>query len=318
MPEAAGPAGARVEILMATRNGERYVAEQIASILGQTDDDWTLTVRDDCSTDGTFRIVTDAAREHPDRVTVLRRATPSGSAARSFLEMLAGSTAEYVMLCDQDDVWEAEKVAVTRSAMQRLEEGVDGQVPLLVHTDLTVTDESLRVLEGSMIQAQQLDGTESRLSRLVVQNMVTGCTVMVNRPLLDLVREPFDGVVMHDWWLALIASALGGIGFVDTPTVRYRQHQGNTVGARASRGLAYKVDRMLDAEGVRRSLNDAYQQARAFLDHYADRLTASQVAALEAFVGLPELAKVGRIRALRRHGLWKNTAARRLGQVLFV
>jgi glycosyltransferase involved in cell wall biosynthesis len=318
MPEAPGPAGTRLEILMATRNGERYVAEQIRSILAQTDDGWTLTVRDDCSTDGTVRIVTDLEREHPDRIAVRRRETPSGSAARSFLEMIAASTADYVMLCDQDDVWAADKVAVTRAAMRRLETGTGQGTPLLVHTDLTVTDENLRVVAGSMMRAQQLDGAESRLTRLVVQNMVTGCTVMVNRPLLDLVREPFDGVVMHDWWLALIASALGEIGFVETPTVRYRQHEENAVGARPSRGLGYKVNRLLDAEGVRRSLNDAYPQAGAFLDLYADRLTADQVAVLTAFVGVPGLGKVGRLRVLRRHGLWKNTAARRLGQVLFV
>lgn len=318
MPEAPGPAGTRLEILMATRNGERYVAEQITSILGQTHGDWTLTVRDDCSTDGTVGIVTDLAREHPGRITVLRRETPSGSAARSFLEMVAGSAADYVMLCDQDDVWETDKIAVTLAEMRRLESRAGSPAPLLVHTDLTVTDENLRVVAASMTRAQQLDGAESRLSRLVVQNMVTGCTVMVNRPLLDLVREPFDGIVMHDWWLALIASALGEIGFVEAPTVRYRQHEENVVGARPSRGLGYKVNRLLDGEGVRRSLNDAYPQARAFLDHYADRLTADQVAALGAFVSLPTLGKVGRLRALRRYGLWKNTAARRLGQILFV
>lgn len=153
-----------------------------------------------------------------------------------------------------------------------------------------------------MMQAQQLDGRESRLARLVTQNTVTGCTVMVNRALVDMVRGPFDAVVMHDWWLAMIASAFGAIGFVDTPTVLYRQHEDNAVGARPSRSLEYKVNRLLDKEGVTRSLRDSFAQAEM----------------LRAFTSVPRLGKAGRLRVLRRYGFWKNTVVRRLGQILYV
>jgi len=310
--------GHTIDILMATYNGERFVGEQIESILRQSDPDWTLTVRDDCSTDGTVAVVRDIAARHPDRIAVQLRGESSGSAARSFLEMLRASHAPYVMLSDHDDVWLDDKIAVTVAKMRELERRFGAGTPLLVHTDLTVTDAGLRVTSRSMMDAQQLDGSESRLARLVTQNTVTGCTVMVNRPLADLVREPFDGIAMHDWWLAVIASAFGAIGFIDTPTVLYRQHGDNAVGAKPSRGLSYKLNRLLDREGITGGFTASFAQAAAFLEHFEDRLSDVQVEMLRAYVTIPRLGKAGRLRTLRRHGFWKNTAVRRLGQVLYV
>lgn len=311
-------AGHTIDILLATYNGERFIDAQIESVLRQNRTDWMLTVRDDCSTDGTLALVHDLARRHPGRITVQARPTASGSAKQNFLEMLTGSHAPYVMLCDHDDVWLEDKIALTAARMRELEHRFGADVPLLVHSDLIVTDAELQVLSPSMMDAQQLDGRESRLGRLIIQNVVTGCTVMVNRPLADMVREPFDEIVMHDWWLALIASAFGAIGFLERPTVLYRQHGTNTVGARPSRSLSYKMKRLLDKEGVTRSLADSYAQAEAFLGHFDAQLSQEQASMIRAYAAIPHLGKVGRLQTLRRNGFWKNTAVRRLGQVLYV
>jgi len=313
-----GTDGPTIDVLMAAHNGERFIGEQIESVLRQGSTGWRLTVRDDCSTDGTLAIVGDYAARHPDRIVAEERGENSGSAKQNFLEMLLRSEAPYVMLCDQDDVWLDDKIAVTLQRMAEMERRHGADTPLLVHSDLTVTDTALRVTARSMMAAQQLDGRESRLNRLVVQNTVTGCTVMVNRALVTMVREPFDRIVMHDWWLALIASAFGAIGFVDTPTALYRQHDTNAVGARPSRGLAYKVDRLLDREGITTALAESFAQAAVLLEHFEDRLSDVQVEMLRAYVTIPQLGKVGRLRVLRHYGFWKNTAVRRLGQVLYV
>jgi glycosyltransferase involved in cell wall biosynthesis len=307
-----------IDILMPTFDGAAFVAEQVASILRQSDQDWHLTVRDDGSTDGTLDVVSDLALAHPDRITVGRRDTPSGSAKQNALEMLTSAHARYLMFADQDDVWLDDKVARTRARMAELEAELGTATPILVHTDLMVAHRDLRVAAPSMMAAQQLDGRETRLGRLLAQNTVTGCTVMVNRALADLVDEPFDDVVMHDWWLALIASAFGGIGFVDTPTVLYRQHEANVVGARPSRGLRYKLDRLLDKEGVTSSLTASYSQASAFLTHLGSRLSPAQAELVADFAAIPTLPKSARLRLVRRHGFWKNTLARRLGQILYV
>jgi len=313
-----GTDGPTIDVLMAAHNGERFIGEQIESVLRQGSTGWRLTVRDDCSTDGTLAIVGDCAARHPDRIVAEERGENSGSAKQNFLEMLLRSEAPYVMLCDQDDVWLDDKIAVTLQRMAEMERRHGADTPLLVHSDLTVTDTALRVTSRSMMDAQQLDGSESRLARLVTQNTVTGCTVMVNRPLADLVWEPFDGIAMHDWWLAVIASAFGAIGFIDTPTVLYRQHGDNAVGAKPSRGLSYKLNRLLDREGITGGFTASFAQAAAFLEHFEDRLSDVQVEMLRAYVTIPQLGKAGRLRTLRRHGFWKNTAVRRLGQVLYV
>jgi glycosyltransferase involved in cell wall biosynthesis len=311
-------AGPAVEILLATHDGERFLGAQVESVLRQTSTDWSLIIRDDCSRDGTVDIARRYAAAHPDRIRVDERATPSGSAKASFLELLADSTAPYVMFCDQDDVWLDDKVEVTLAAMQDLERRHGAQTPLLVHTDLTVTDADLAVTAPSMAAAQQLAVHDTRLPRVLTQNVVTGCTVMANRALVDLVRPPFDAVAMHDWWLATIATALGAVGYVDRPTVLYRQHGDNTVGARPSRSLRYRLDRLLDKEGVTASLAASYAQAAAFGAAFGERLTPEQARLVAEFASIPRLGKLARLRVIRRFGFWKNTAARRLGQVLYV
>jgi glycosyltransferase involved in cell wall biosynthesis len=302
---------------MATYNGERFIADQIDSLLRQTETQWHLTIRDDRSTDRTHAIALEYARRHPERITVQQRETNSGSAKQNFLEMLGATRARHVMFCDHDDVWAEDKVAVTLTEMRAMEDRFGSDLPMLVHTDLTVTDSDLRVLEPSMMRAQQLDGTETRLPRLVAQNVVTGCTVMVNRALADLVRPPFDAIVMHDWWLAMIAAAVGRIAFLDAPTVLYRQHGANVVGARQSRTMSYKLARMRDP-GVAVALRDSVAQAAAFLDHFEERLSPEPVGMLRAYAALPRLGKLRRIGVLRRYGFWKNTLIRRLGQLLYV
>lgn len=306
-----------VEILLSTFQGERFLAAQLDSILAQSCDAWRLRIRDDGSADGSVALARAYAERHPERITVDVRPTPSGSAATGFLELVAASRGQYVMLADQDDVWRSQKVEQTLDRMRALEAELGAGVPALVHTDLTVVDADLRVLEPSMVRSQVLDTGRTRLASVVAQNSVTGCTVMVNRALADLVAPPFDGVAMHDWWLALLAAAFGGIGFLDTPTVLYRQHGANTVGARSARTLRYKVSRALDREGTVRSLRASYAQAGAFLERYGERLTPEQAAVLAAAATMPTKGKLARLAALHRHGLWKNTLVKRVGQVLY-
>lgn len=308
---------ATVEILLGAHDGERYLAAQLDSILAQTYEDWRLTIRDDGSGDGTLAVAEEYARRHPDRITVSTRPTASGSAARNFLELVAASTGRWVMLADQDDVWLPDKIAVTLERMTALEASLGPGVPALVHTDLSVTDADLTVVEPSMVRSQVLEGAETRLASLVIQNPVTGCTVMVNRALADRVGPPFDGVAMHDWWLAVLAAAFGGLAFVDRPTVLYRQHGANTVGARSARSLRYKLQRASDRAGVVVSLRASYAQAAAFLERYRDALTPEQAAVLHAAATLGSQGRLRRIATLRRYGLWKNTWVKRAGQVLY-
>lgn len=308
-----------ITILMAAYNGGKYIAEQIESILSQTEQDWKLIIQDDRSSDGTFAIAEDFAHRHPERIRAIQRETPSGSAQNNFFSMLKFADSEYVMFCDDDDVWLPEKISDTLLEMQRLEKVYGSDRPLLVHTDLKVVDATQNVLFDSMMKTQKLDPNRKSLNYLLVQNNVTGCTMMVNRCLLHLTVQQGlpQHAVMHDWWLALIASALGKISFVSQATILYRQHQSNQVGAKNAGSLRFNLGPLTEGKAVRQSLNVAYSQAAEFLDRFDPQLDENQIRLLRDFSGIPSLGKWKRLNVIRKDGFWKSGFFRRCGQIRF-
>lgn len=308
---------AQIDILMAVYNGERYVAQQIDSILAQDFKDWRLVIQDDCSSDHTLEICEGYAAKHPDKIVCSRLAANSGAADRNFYSLMEMAEAPYIMFSDHDDVWLPGKVGDTFAKMRELEWEYGAKVPLLVHTDLTVADESLAVRAYSMAKLQKLNPRPS-FAQLVVQNMVTGCTVMVNRCLLARLGSPPRHAVMHDWWMALIAGAMGGIGYVDKSTILYRQHGSNEVGAKDAASLSYCGKRLKDRAGARKVLLDTCVQAEEFLQRYGECLDESQRRMLSAYSRLPEQNKARRVAILARYGLWKYGVIRKIGQICFI
>lgn len=225
---------ATVVILLSTFNGAEYVAEQIESIRRQTMSDWMLLVRDDGSSDETVQIVGKLA-ETDRRIVLTEDGKGNLGPAGSFgllLQSAAEAGACYVALADQDDVWRPDKLARELQLLRSREAEVGADTPILVHSDLTVVAEDLSVVHPSFLRFQGLErAAGAPLGRLLVQNFVTGCTVVVNRALLD-VATPLPKVAMHDWWLALCAAALGQLAYLPEPTVLYRQHGRNAAGAR--------------------------------------------------------------------------------------
>ena len=118
----------RIAILMATYNGERFLAEQIASILGQANHDWHLYIHDDGSKDNTVNILNDHAMKHPDEITVLDY-PPQGGALSNFMSLLERVEADYYMFSDQDDVWMPEKVELTLQKIREMEKTYSTNVP---------------------------------------------------------------------------------------------------------------------------------------------------------------------------------------------
>lgn len=309
-----------ITILMAAYQGEKYIAEQIESILHQTEQGWRLIICDDCSSDGTFAVAEEYARKYPGRILAVQRETSSGSAQNNFFGMLAYADLEYAMFCDDDDVWLPEKIQVMLAEMKRLEASSAPETPLLVHTDLCVTDAELKTVYASMMRTQRLAPGNTGLNRLLVQNNVTGCTMMANRRLLKLAAQQGlpQHAVMHDWWLALIASALGEIGFVPQVTVLYRQHQNNQVGAKNAGSLRYNLHRLADSKATKQSLAGTYGQAAEFLDLFGPLLGEAQKQLLGDFISIPSFGKWKRLDIIRKDGFWKTGVFRKCGQLWFV
>jgi glycosyltransferase involved in cell wall biosynthesis len=218
-------------VLLSAYNGSRYIVQQIDSIRDQSYKDWQLIVRDDGSTDSTRQLVTSIAAGD-SRITLLDDQRNVGP-WRSFgilLEKAAELNAASVFLCDQDDVWLPDKMAMQLARLASISSRSPG-VPVLVHTDLTVVDEELRTINESWHRYQRMSYfAQDPLRTLLIHNAVVGCTIALNRELLSCALPVPDGVY-HDWWLALCAAAFGVIEMLEQRTVLYRQHSANVVGA---------------------------------------------------------------------------------------
>ncbi|TWU13562.1 UDP-Glc:alpha-D-GlcNAc-diphosphoundecaprenol beta-1,3-glucosyltransferase WfgD [Symmachiella macrocystis] len=230
-------AGPPVTIVLAAYNGQEYIREQIESLQQQTYANWTLLVRDDSSSDRTVDIVRELAN-HDDRITLLNDAQGWLGTTQNFGTLLKAAydaDAPYVLFADQDDVWHPEKIARQMELILCAEDEDGRNVPQLVHSDLAVVDEELRLIHDSFMGYEGLAHSPHQpLKTLLVQNFVTGCTALVNRALLELAVPIPTDAALHDWWLALCAATTGRIHYLPAATVRYRQHSKNCVGARST------------------------------------------------------------------------------------
>ena len=199
-----------VEVLLATYNGARFLREQIDSILAQDYGNIRVLARDDGSSDETVEILAQYAARFPGRFQVMPVGVATGNPKNNFLLLMKASTADYICFSDQDDVWLPDKVSRTKQAMDQLESRWGAKVPLLVFTDLHLVDDKLKIVHESFWSYMNIDpGRINRLSEMMVQSVVTGCTAMLNRPLLELsVRMP-EEAYMHDLWISWLASFMG-------------------------------------------------------------------------------------------------------------
>lgn len=286
-----------VAIVMATFNGERFLTRQLTSLLAQTTTDWHLWIRDDGSTDGTVAIIDDFARRDR-RISRVRDDLGNIGPVRGFARLLQQLPADisYAMFCDQDDEWLPDKITVSVRHMRELEHCHPG-VPVLVHTDLIVIDEQGDVTNSSFWAYSGIDPFMNSLSRLFFQNTVTGCTALLNRPLLDRTRESLDGAEMHDWWVALVARGFGIIEPLRHATVRYRQHSANVLGARRRTALPWSfVGRLLVAPHAawRRRRQDLIAkplaQALAFCTYFGDSLPEAERSLVRQLVSFEKMS----------------------------
>jgi glycosyltransferase involved in cell wall biosynthesis len=209
----------RVVVLMSTYQGERFVGEQLRSILDRLPPEGRIVIRDDGSTDGTVRCI---ASFGDGRVSV--EAGANVGYARSFFWLLehAPADAELILLCDQDDVWLPERIDRAWAAL----EGA-GDTAMLYCSRLRIVDAQLRPLGLS----PQLRGDPS-FANALTENIVTGCTAALNPAALRLALRGVDPsrIGFHDWWLYLVVAAFGRVIYDAQPTVLYRQHGSNVIG----------------------------------------------------------------------------------------
>ncbi len=274
-----------IAILLTTYNGERHIEELLASLENQSNSAFDLFIRDDGSSDQTIKQI--LAFQSDSNISM--RLLPEGEnigASQNFAYLLEYALKyeqyRYFMFCDQDDVWLPNKIEQTQNTMTEKEK-LNPTIPLLIHTDLQVVDENLALIDSSYWSYQNINPGYDSLNRLLIQNIITGCTVVINRALAEITLPLSRDAIMHDWWLGLIAASLGKIEALPQSTVKYRQHSANDIGA-----SAFNLSTILDKAHMLFSFSlDKYtKQANSFLSHYSDRLSTEQKKMLEAFVSI--------------------------------
>ena len=302
----------KVEILLATYNGEQYLREQLESIVNQDYVYWVVRVCDDASTDDTYNILKEYQEKYPDKFILVKNEQGFGSAKKNFMNLIKNSTCDYVMCCDQDDVWLPNKISLTLQAMKENEQG---EMPVLVHTDLNVVDANLNVLSESFFEHSNFR-KEFELNEILIQNFVTGCTMMMNKPMVTLMSrvEDCDKILMHDWVASILATSVGKVAFVDTPTMLYRQHGINSVGAKKY-GLALFISKLKEAK-MRQSLVDTTVQANVVAELYQDILDKEKYEFIQQYGTLWKKNKVQRIRFYLKNRVLKKGLPRKICQLI--
>lgn len=216
----------KIDILMATYNGQEYIREQIDSILCQTYSNFRLIICDDNSQDETYKILKEY--ENKDKRIIVYKNNENLGYIKNFERLLSLVENEYFMLSDQDDVWYDTKIIDSLDLLNK--ENAD-----LIFTDLEVVDEKLNTLNNSfnrLMKYRRKILKVNNYNRVYLYNVVTGCTIFSKSKYInDILPLPNNKNLIHDHYIPLIVSLKGGkIEYLDKPAIKYRQHTNNQVG----------------------------------------------------------------------------------------
>ena len=234
-----------VAVLLATYNGERFIAEQLDSLLNQTYQDFVCYIHDDGSKDQTVQICKEYEKEYPDKFKILDYG-PTGGAKNNFLSLIKNVDAELVMFCDQDDVWLPNKIEEMVGAVKNFNGA------FLAFADLKIVDEKLNVQEESFYQAMHVQIDKINYKNALIKGFIPGCTMMVSRELIQkaLNYKNDENIKMHDWWLVIMALVTDArMIYINKPLGLYRQHSSNAIGAKEQSTVdrvRFNLKRILD------------------------------------------------------------------------
>ncbi len=217
-----------VAVLLATYDGEKYIKEQLDSILAQTHTDWTILVSDDGSSDRTLNLISDFEASTDRNIKTLRG--PGRGFVQNFLHLLreAGDSHNFYAFADQDDKWHADKLSRALAWLSTQPKNL----PLLYCSRTRLID-----ADGAIVGQSPLFNRQPSFHNALVQSIAGGNTMVMNRAarrLLVTAGSDLD-VPGHDWWSYILVTGAGGrVQYDPKPTVDYRQHGANLIGATAS------------------------------------------------------------------------------------
>lgn len=278
-----------VQILMATWNGDKYLKEQIESILAQTYRDWILLIHDDGSTDRTLDLL--AYYAALDKRIVLVQDTARGlGAAGNFMHLIQQADADYVFFCDQDDIWQKQKM----EEQLRVLKSCTG--PALVYSNGKIMKAG-RLTDDPLIFFKM-----TALKDILFLNAgVHGCVCAFNRPLLDIAKTYSGPVCMHDHLMTLLAATFGRLEYINKDLIHYRSHEKN-VTAGYETGLWKKIKNFIKHKNPVIDKNHA-AAVIGFYHYFSEKLPENAKMLFSAFCSYihPETSRFKRVRLLRKY-----------------
>jgi glycosyltransferase involved in cell wall biosynthesis len=272
-----------ISIVLAVYNGENFLKEQIDSILRQKD----VLIKEfiivnDCSLDGSMDILVAYKNQH-GFIKLLDNPTNIGPIG-SFINGAKQATAMYTAFADQDDIWLDNKLSLSLQLMQEID---NENKPAVVFTDLQLISENGEVTTSSFWESYNIKPAANDFFTVLFGNIITGCTMLINRPMLDeFVNMPLT-VQMHDHWIALIGFSIGKVNYSPAKTILYRIH-GNSVTNKNSVTLRQTITNFFEAWFNKDSvfLKDYIRQGKLFKSHYGARLDKHLSTKLDYFIQL--------------------------------
>lgn len=233
-----------IAIILGTYNAAQYIEEQLNSIINQTFTNWTLYVRDDQSTDSTLKILKQYAMEY-NNIQLIEDNDGNLGCNGNYFKILSIVDSDYYMFCNADDFWLMNKIEATFLFYKKIERLHTSNTPIVVHTDLKISDASLHVESESYWDSYRIDPKLSNTSRFIgISNAVAGATMLFNRQVKNITFPACDQRPFFDQWIAIRTLQNGGvIEPLYEATIIYRQVGNNlaAVGSPKNRTLFYKI-----------------------------------------------------------------------------
>lgn len=281
-----------VQVILSSYNGERYIREQLDSILAQKEVEVQLLIRDDGSTDGTRTILTEYETRF-NNITVMYGENV-GVISSFFLLLEQVGNYPYIALADQDDVWLDQKLKRAIDLMEQKDE----EKPIVYCSAQQLVDANLKLLPSSMTYPE----VKTKFGNALVENMCTGCTCVINQAMLQQLKGKVPNfTIMHDFWIYLVGTCFGTVIYDKESYILYRQHGANELGAASNRWDNYKRR----IKNFKKYQGQLTKQAKELLRLYEIELPKEEKKLLQEFIETKSKVRV-RVKLLKEKVIFRQ------------
>ena len=282
-----------ISVVIATYNGERFLAEQIDSILSQEYPIDEIIICDDNSTDNTHNILD--YYQSKGKIKWVKNETRLGVIGNFKKAASMARENNYIAFSDQDDIWLPHKIKTQIKMLSTLEYKNYKNIPALVYSNLTLVNQSGDCINKSFWNEINHDNHKHCLSTILFGNFITGCTILMNNKMLDKFLEMPDQGILHDYWLGLISFTFGKSLGIPESLVLYRQHTSNVTYDISKVKLSKNTLRLNGIKNILKKNTYLYEElkiAGIFKTTFESKLTKRQKALFTIFIFSKKLPNI--------------------------